>query len=197
MMIYQRLSNDERRAYLDNVQLWEAYSDARAESIRLRGSLRWRTVHGHEYLYRIQSARISKSLGVRSEATEHLAVTFAEEKARVTQRIASLRDQVQRQARVCRALDLGRVPRLPAQILRVLSDTGLDRKTLTVIGTHALFAYEALAAVHFPTDLLATRDIDLLWDARSRLRIASAIPSKGLIALLKNHPCGPLAPPSS
>jgi hypothetical protein len=40
-----------------------------------------------------------------------------------------------------------------------------------VVGTNALFAYEALAGVLFSADALATGDIDLLLDARHQLKI--------------------------
>ena len=37
------------------------------------------------------------------------------------------------------------------------------------MGTHALYAYEAAAGVRFSTDVTATEDIDLLFDARASL----------------------------
>jgi hypothetical protein len=38
-----------------------------------------------------------------------------------------------------------------------------------VVGTHALYAFEATAGVRLDSDTLATRDIDLLWDTRKRI----------------------------
>lgn len=184
-MEYQRLSQDQRRAYLDNAQLWDAYLDAQSQAYRCRGGMRWRSIQDKDYLYRVMDSRVSRGLGPRSEATERAYATFSAEKAQSAQRVTSLENQVHRQSRICRAMDLGQLPRLSAKILRSLTKVGLDRKTLTVVGTHALFAYEALAGAFFPSPLLAIRDIDLLWDARLRLKIASEIPPQGLIALLK------------
>jgi hypothetical protein len=42
-----------------------------------------------------------------------------------------------------------------------------------VVGTHALYAYEAAAGVHLEAGIVATRDIDLLWDVRKRMRFWS------------------------
>jgi len=39
-----------------------------------------------------------------------------------------------------------------------------------VVGTHALYAYEAAAGVRIVPGALATRDVDLLWDARRRMQ---------------------------
>jgi hypothetical protein len=42
-----------------------------------------------------------------------------------------------------------------------------------IVGTNALFAYEASLGVRFRADILATGDIDLLFDARKRVRLAA------------------------
>jgi hypothetical protein len=38
------------------------------------------------------------------------------------------------------------------------------------VGTHALYAYETAASVRIVQGALATQDVDLLWDARKRVR---------------------------
>jgi len=42
-----------------------------------------------------------------------------------------------------------------------------------VVGTHALYAYEAAAGVRIAQKALATEDVDLLWDARKRVRFVA------------------------
>ena len=41
------------------------------------------------------------------------------------------------------------------------------------IGTNAMYAYACAASVTFADSIMATQDLDLLWDSRSKLRIAS------------------------
>ena len=53
-------------------------------------------------------------------------------------------------------------------LLNRLASTQLSEH-FRVVGTHALYAYEAAAGVRLDTDALATRDIDLLWDTRKRI----------------------------
>lgn len=60
--------------------------------------------------------------------------------------------------------------------------------TITVVGTHALYAYEAAAGVHFgEVEAMATRDIDFLWDTRKRLSFVTQMASLGttLLGLLR------------
>ncbi len=45
----------------------------------------------------------------------------------------------------------------------------------TVVGTHALYAYESAASVRIVQGALATQDVDLLWDARKRVRFITSL----------------------
>lgn len=68
-----------------------------------------------------------------------------------------------------------------------LANAGLDTY-FRVVGTHALYAYEAAGGVSFSSEITSTRDIDLLWDTRKRVvfsqRLAQDSPSM-LAALQK------------
>ena len=52
------------------------------------------------------------------------------------------------------------------------------------IGTNAMYAYACAASVTFADSIMATQDLDLLWDSRSKLRIASPDP-KGLLGVIQ------------
>ena len=92
-----------------------------------------------------------------------------------------------RQAAINRALGLGRVPLLGAKIIRALGDAGLLGRGVRVIGTHALYAYEAAAGVFIDPSSTTTEDIDLLFDSRAVLRFVATeeVTERGLIGLLK------------
>ena len=72
------------------------------------------------------------------------------------------------QQRLNRALRVGRLDPLVVALLARLASTGLS-KHFRVVGTHALYAYEAAAGVRMDAQTVATRDIDLLWDTRKRI----------------------------
>jgi len=67
-----------------------------------------------------------------------------------------------------RALRVGRVDPLVVALLNRLASTQLSEH-FRVVGTHALYAYEAAAGVRLDAEALATRDIDLLWNTRKRI----------------------------
>jgi hypothetical protein len=89
-------------------------------------------------------------------------------------------------ARVNVAMGLGRMPTIAARILKACDEQNLLGRQLIVVGTNAMFAYEAQAGVQIESGLVATGDIDLLYDARGHISLAvTEIPTEGLIGLLK------------
>lgn len=78
--------------------------------------------------------------------------------------------ELDRQAAILRGLGAGRLPRVAAQVLRELRIHGKGT-ALRVVGTNAIYAYEALAGVMFEVGATATGDIDLLLDDRQRMRL--------------------------
>ncbi len=58
----------------------------------------------------------------------------------------------------------------------------------TVVGTHALYAYEAAAGVRITPGALATQDVDLLWDARKRVKFFTTMEQQNtaMLAILKS-----------
>lgn len=73
---------------------------------------------------------------------------------------------------MAKGIFLNRVPSIVTATLRKLDDHGLLGKNLMVIGTHAMYGYESVAGVQFDVGLMATTDVDLLWDARATLKLA-------------------------
>lgn len=152
------------------IQLWETWvaaDDQRRHSFR--GSLGWENRNGRSYLYRRKSG-VVKSLGGRSPETEKIHQAFHEGRDANGERLASLSIEMNRQAAVLRSLGAGRLPIMASRTLRALR-THDKSATIRVIGTNALYAYEALAGVVFNAASTATGDIDILVDDRNRLRL--------------------------
>lgn len=161
------LTNEQARQLIDIGHVYAAKRAAQHEFIRTcRYAARWRHIAGKDYFYIGEQSR-----GVRSGKTESEFATYTETRAAFETRIVKLKARLDDMAPVNIALKLGRVPKLPARILRALDAEGLLGRQLRVIGTHALFAYEFAAGEFFQSDLLATTDLDLCWDARERLVI--------------------------
>lgn len=180
------LEEVQAKQYIDAVQVRRAWLSAQHEVRRYRGSLYWRTVKGQDYLIK-EVGRVDTSLGPRSVQTEQILADFRQRKAAATERFQALRSVVQRQQRMNVALRLGHAPNLLVAVLESLREADIADHFM-VIGTNALYAYEAMAGVRFSDDLTATVDIDLLWDSRKHLKLVSNDPdfnARGLLGLLR------------
>lgn len=173
-MEFQELNNDQRREVVNTRQRFAAYRDAKKSLAKLRGSMVWVETKGHEYLIRSAYAkaggpRKQSSLGPRSPDTERIKSEYERDRARADLRFKELRQTLSRQAAVNRALGLGRVPLTGARIIRALDDNGLLGAGIRILGTNALYAFEAAAGVFVEAGLTTTEDIDLLFDSRRGL----------------------------
>ena len=180
------LTNQQRLHLVNSEQLYENYRAALRHAAAHTYGMRWKTVRGVEYLFRDSDARGNgKSLGPRSAETEAILASFLQGREAANERLAGIRAALDEQARLNKALRLSRVPRVIARILRELDAAGLY-KSFTVLGTQALFGYEAAGGVQFLTELLASGDIDLLYGHRHKMTLVSGkLDGQGLLGLLK------------
>ena len=180
------LTGEQTRQAIDVDQIFAAYREARDElDRRYAGSMSWKTVRGREYLYR-KRRDAWKSLGPRTAETEEAFARFHANRERLRDRVEGLAARIDAMAPVNRALRLGRLPVIAARILRSLARAHLSDTAITVVGTNALFVYERLAGVQIEGSYLATADVDLLFDARSSLKLlAPDVAASGVMGLLR------------
>ena len=186
-MFLRELSGEQRRQLIDSTQVFESWREADDEKKRrFTGGVRWVARGNKEYLLRKSGAH-EASLGRRSEETELAYKAFLNGRESNRAKLKGLSDRLNDLAPVNRAMGLGRLPTIAARIIRRCDDKGLLGQKLFVVGTNALYAYEALAGVQIGSDLVATADIDLLHDSRTRLSLAAreTLKEKGLIGLLQ------------
>ena len=88
--------------------------------------------------------------------------------------MSGLKAALAQHQRLNRALRVGRVDPLVVALLGRLVSTQLSPH-FRVVGTHALYAYEATAGVRLDSATLATRDIDPLWDTRKRILFSTQL----------------------
>ena len=178
-MRFRDLTGEQARQYADTSQVFEEWRLTARQMWNGHGgaytaNVRWeKNKTGAEYLVQRKN-NIKKSLGRRTRDLERFHDEYNKEKARLIEREKSLRVELKRMAPINRAMLLGRVPGVVADILRKFDEQGFLGTKVAVIGTNALYAYEALCAVHIQSAVLATRDADFLWDSASRLQLAIA-----------------------
>lgn len=166
------------RQYIDAVATFEALEEAQEEAAHVRGGMYWHagpaSSPDSKYLVRTTPAGTETSLGPRSTETEAIYERFTQRKRDSAERLSGLKAALAQHQRLNRALRVGRVDPLVVALLARLASTQLSPH-FRVVGTHALYAYEATAGVRLDADALATRDIDLLRDTRKRILFATQL----------------------
>ena len=166
------------RQTIDAVSTFEALEEAQEEAAHVRGGMYW---HGGpaaapdaKYLVRTTPAGAETSLGARTPETEAIYERFTHRKRDSAERVSGLKAALEQHQRRNRALRVGHVDSQVVALLGRLASTPLSPH-FRVVGTHALYAYEATAGVRLDSDALATRDMDLLWDTRKRILFSTQL----------------------
>lgn len=170
----QEIDPDAARQYIDARSAFIELERSKKNALQVRGGMVWKTVKGTEYLIRTTSAGGQSSLGAKSDKTLAMYEKFTQQKTNITARLTSLKEAVAKHERMNRALRVGRMPNIAVTILNRIANAGLDEH-FRVVGTHALYAYEAAAGVNLSSEVTSTRDIDLLWDTRKRVVFAQRL----------------------
>lgn len=163
-------------AWLDNERVWREHVHR----------LKWKTVNGSDYLYRIvdRDGR-GPSLGPKSpELEQHFDQYMAKRDASKTAR-KRLSDRVQQVSRLCRAL---RLPAVDSMVGRLLREADLGRllgDVLAVVGTNAMVAYAYAARRLLPSELQSTADFDIAWTSPKEAFAVSGQSARPIMDLLK------------
>jgi hypothetical protein len=179
MVEFQELNADQRREAVNTQQRYAAYREAVERAAGFRGSMVWSATNGQDYLLRSHygapsGVRRQTSLGPRSPETEAIKRDYDRGRANAQDRVKNLKAVLARQAAINRAVGLARVPLIGAKIMRALDQAGLLGSGIRVLGTNAIYAYEAAAGVRIDPGLTTTEDIDLLFDARAALTFVAS-----------------------
>lgn len=182
-----KVLTDQQRLFLvESDQIYRAWREAVWRHHDYRYGMRWKSVNGVDYLQRlINAAGNSKSLGRRSPETEQLYAQYSTGKALALEKYQGLKARLADQSRLNRAVRLGRLPSIVGVILQRL-DEARALADLRVVGTHAIYAYESMAGAELKMELLASGDVDLLYDVRKQVSIiAKKLEGSGLLGLLQ------------
>jgi hypothetical protein len=159
-----RLTDEQLRALANAAQLYEVWKDVMVRLSRLPGGMYWRVIRSKEYLYQYATTpagtQQTKSLGPKKPETEESYEEFKKTKQDLEERRAGVEKRFAEFAPAWRALRLPAIDRTAGSILRAFDLTGFVGKSLLVIGTYALKAFEVEAATSFSTGMDATEDLD-------------------------------------
>ena len=168
-MDYIALSDNTVRQIIDSGTVLGEFVRVKHQAQQYAGGMYWKRQGDYEYLVKTAPDNRQQRIGPRSADTELIYQEFTARKQALEARFKSLRAALSDAERLNKALKAGRVPNTVVSVLQAIEDAGLGQH-FTVVGTHALYAYEAAAGVRIMQGALATQDVDLLWDARRRVR---------------------------
>jgi hypothetical protein len=173
-MDFLPLSDNAARQVIDASTIFEEWRRVDNQARSYAGGMYFKREGEYEYLVKTSPDNRQQRLGRRSAETEAVLKDFLAHKQALEARRKSLHDALTETERLNKALKAGRVPSKVIAVLLALESAGLGEH-FTVVGTHALYAYEAAAGVRIVQGALATQDVDLLWDARRRVKFISTM----------------------
>ena len=173
-MDFLPLPDNAARQIIDSSTVFDEFIRVKAQARPYAGGMYWKRQSGYEYLVKTYPDNRQQRIGPRTSENERIFEQFSRHKLEVEARLKSLRAALTDCERMNKALKAGRVPALVVSILQTIENAGLGEH-FTVVGTHALYAYETAAGVRIAQGALATQDVDLLWDARRRVRFMTDI----------------------
>jgi len=155
---------DQARLLIDAAQHYEQWLQSQRELEAFHGWMTWKTAKGNEYLYHGNgNGSQGESLGRRTAETETRYKTFTEGKAAAQQQLDTIEERIKQRAPMLLSLQLGKLAFELARVLRRYDVVNMLGPCLMVGGTHAVLAYEVLAAQQLDGELAATEDLDFLW----------------------------------
>lgn len=163
-------------AWLDNERVWREHLHR----------LKWKTVNGTDYLYRIvdRDGR-GPSLGPRSaELDQHFDQYMGRRDAAKSAR-KRLASRVQQVSRLCRALRLPAVDSMVGRLLREADLNQLLGNVLAVVGTNAMICYAYAARRTLPSELQSTADFDIAWTTANEAPAVFGRNDRPIMDLLK------------
>lgn len=190
--MHKLLDMAQAREFSDTMQLHESLVELRQRERSARGSMVWMRARGNEYLHRSsyddRGRRKQTTLGPRTEETEAMRTNFLSARADVKSRLKKLEVKMRLQAATNAARGIARLPLVSARVIRAFDNAGIGSSRIKVVGTHALYAYEAMAAAIFDSGLTSTEDIDFLLDPRAPLRFVASeeLSSETLLGILQS-----------
>ena len=168
-MDFLPLPDNTARQIIDAITVFDEHRRVKALAATVAGGMYWKRQGAYEYLVRTRPDNKQARIGPRSPQTDAIHAEFSARKLAIEARLKEITTALIEATRLNKAVRAGRTPALVVTLLQTLDDAGLGAH-FTVVGTHALYAYETAAGVRIVPGALATQDVDLLWDARKRLR---------------------------
>ena len=180
-------SDDQRKTYINSEMQYKSYLE---RVLRFNKSFRfrmgWNKANGKEYLFKeCLDTKKRVSLGRKSEETVAIYNAFKQKKKELKASLKQSKELLLKNEKINKFTKIGRVPNILVKFFRRINELGLDDKII-IIGTNALYVYEAYCGVFIEEEHLATFDIDVFnkRDKKISFALKEKLPQKTLKSIL-------------
>lgn len=178
-----RITDLAARQAIDSTRLFREFMRVRRELEAFEGSLFFKKVGAYEYLlHKVRGVSYPK--GKRSPATEAECAEFQATKYRLKARLEILKENVETNQRMNKAVHAGAVPTEVIEVLTQLEQHGLADKSV-ILGWPALYAYSQSSGVKLDSVKLKGQKGKLLASHPDALLIVVQSPKDGPADLLR------------
>jgi hypothetical protein len=193
-----KLSDEQLRGLVNAGQLYDAWKDVMAPLAQMPGGMYWRVINSREYLYQYVTKagkQQTQYVGPKTHGMEETYRDFKQTKQDLEERRQGIEKRIKELAPAWRALRLPAIDTTAGDILRAFDLADSTGRSVLVIGTYALKAYEVEGATSFSAGMDATEDLDftLVFD---RSNIDADLPRR-LLLVLKEADSSFIVSPSS
>lgn len=177
-MAYTEREAEEAAQIAAAREAFDACRRAELELDQSRFDLVWDKRADGDHLLRVAAdGGVQRDFGARSAELDALASKHAQRKAVAISDHQRCMQERERMQRLNRAHGVGRLLVTPMKVLDVLLRRGI-MDYYRVIGTYALYAYEAAAGVVFDEETTATNDVDLFLTAAKQMKFEQVVPDR-------------------
>lgn len=174
--MFREYTDEQRKHIMDASYLYERYILKLQEYAQnYKYSMFWHRVGEKIYLAKKKSKGAQgeerKYLGEQNAETTAIYNAFTARKSALAEELSALEHKIKTKEAINKALKLTRVPNAIVDIYRRVNELSLDGK-LVLIGTNALYCYEAHCGVFLEDSALSTIDIDILSRRNKKLSFA-------------------------
>lgn len=158
-----KLSDEQLRGLVNAGQLYDAWKEVMVTLSRMPGGMYWRVINSKEYLYQYVTTagkQQTKYVSPKTRDAEETYRDFKHTKKELEERRQGIEKRIEELAPTWRALRLPAIDTTAGNILRAFDQANFVGKSILVIGTYALKAYEVESATSFSVGMDATEDLD-------------------------------------
>ena len=180
-------SDDQRKTYINSEMQYKSFLE---KQIRYNKSFRyrmgWNKAQGKEYLFKeCLDTKKRVSLGKKSQETLAIYDAFTQQKRELKSSLKQSKELLLKNEKINKFTKISRAPKVLVNLFRRINELGLDEKVI-IIGTNALYSYEAYCGVFIEEQHLATFDIDVFnkRDKKISFALREKLPQKTLKSIL-------------